>query len=121
MDTGPAMYQYTLHRLLQKSKCTKIDNSYCPALYNPDKHHCNDMIWIHFVRSSPMIGKFMKGVNFANTFSRKLFYRSNAWEKETTPTFFLFDGYDDPHNAMLSEADDTFCDASGFEKRVEEM
>ena len=56
----------------------------------------------------------MKGVNFANTFSRKLFYRSNAWEKETTPTFFLFDGYDDPHNAMLSEADDTFCDASGF-------
>ena len=62
----------------------------------------------------------MKGVNFANTFSRKLFYRSNAWEKETTPTFFLFDGYDDPHNAMLSEADDTFCDASGFEKRAEE-
>ena len=56
----------------------------------------------------------MKGVNFANTFSRKLFYRSNAWEKETTPTFFLFDGYDDPHNAMLSEADDTFCDASGL-------
>ena len=53
----------------------------------------------------------MKGVNFANTFSRKLFYPSNAWEKETTPTFSPFDGYDDPHNAMLSEVDDTFCDA----------
>ena len=34
----------------------------------------------------------MKGVNFANTFSHKL----------------------------LREADDTFCDASGFEKRAKE-
>ena len=114
--TGPAMYQYTLHRLLQKSKCTKVDNSYCPALYNPEKH-CKDMDT--FRTFIPNGQKFMKGVNFANTFSHKLFYPSNAWEKETTE-FFPFDGYDDPHNAMLSEADDTFCDASGFEKRAEE-
>ena len=53
-------------------------------------------------------------------FHARVFYPSNAWEKETTPTFFPFDGYDDPHNAMSSEAGDTFCDASGFEKRAEE-
>ena len=114
--TGPAMYQHTLHQLLQKSKCKKVDNSYCPALYNPEKH-CNDMDT--FRTFIPNGQKFMKGVNFANTFSHKLFYPSNAWEKETTE-FFPFDAYDDPHNAMLSEADDTFCDASGFEKRAEE-
>ena len=47
-------------------------------------------------------------------FHARVFYPSNAWEKETTPTFFPFDGYDDPHNAMSSEAGDTFCDASGL-------
>ena len=39
--TGPAMYQWTLHNVVEKSNCTKVDNSYVDALRNPHEH-CGD-------------------------------------------------------------------------------
>jgi len=112
--TGPAMYQWTLHSILEKAGCTKRENSYCPTLMEPEKH-CKDM---DTFRSYFPVGlRLFHGVNLNNAISHKIFYPASSWELETTEQF-TFDDYDDVNNHMSKETDPGFCGDDAFSERA---
>ncbi|KAL7529328.1 hypothetical protein ACHAXR_002906 [Thalassiosira sp. AJA248-18] len=111
--TGPAMYQYVLHNnILMKAKCKKRGNSYCPALWAPERH-CGDMeIFRSFFPGST---RFFRSVNLDNAVTHKMFYPASSWEKETTA---FQDDYDSPRLSMLKEAVRGYCGAEAFAIRA---
>mmetsp|Transcript_15727 Transcript_15727/g.34040 ORF Transcript_15727/g.34040 Transcript_15727/m.34040 type:complete len:434 (+) Transcript_15727:1883-3184(+) len=110
--TGPAMYQWTLHKILSAAKCKKVDESYCNALWAPEKH-CHDMNAFHSF--FPLGLRLFRFVNLDNTITHQVFYPSGAFEKETTQ-FIAYYSYDDPNNKM-TEAVTSFCDIDDFNAR----
>ena len=117
--TGPAMYQFVLHETLEKAKCQKIDDSYCDALMDPEKH-CGDGDTGLFQSFFPGGLKVFRRTNFDDTLATKLFYPGSAWVKETDFMNQLNHGaidYDDPKLA-LGKPKRRFCDADEFSKRA---
>ena len=109
--TGPAMYQWTLHKILKKANCRKEDNSYSSALFVPERY-CKDM---DAFRSYFDRAQFFEGVNLDNTITHKVFYPGSAWEKETTD---LQPHYDDADVRMREAPVPDFCSAKAFADRA---
>ena len=112
--TGPAMYQHTLHRILEKARCRKVDNSHVVALLSPEDH-CEDMTTL--LSYFPEGRQFFPRINLNRTVSHKVFVPSKAWERETE--FMGNIDYDDEEVAMKEEADLAFCALESFEARAE--
>ena len=110
--TGPAMYQLALHNILKEAKCEKDDNSYCPALLDPEKY-CKDMGT--FRTLFPMGLRLFNKVNLNNSVSHKIFDKSTPWDKET---FDLRIDYDDVSVQLLEEPVQGFCGDRAFKKRA---
>ena len=68
--TGPAMYQHTLHSILERAECRKEGNSYCGALHEPGKY-CNKTKFRSFF---PAGLRLFRRVNFDNTLSHKVLH-----------------------------------------------
>ena len=111
--TRPAMYQWTLHNILVKARCAKKDNSYCDALWGPERH-CKDME--EFRSYFPAGLRALPRVNLDNAISHKVFHPAGSWEQETTKQFD-HDDYDDPANQLLKDAVPGFCGADAFDER----
>lgn len=113
--TGPAMYQWALHDILNKSKCEMIEMSYCEALWNPEKH-CGDMET--FRSYFPRGERFFRRVNLNETVRHKLFLNSDIMNRETEHVRVSSMNYDDPLVRISNLTDPTFCDADAFESRA---
>jgi hypothetical protein len=114
--SGPGMYQWTLHDILNKSKCEMISGAFCEALHSPEEH-CKDMTT--FRSYFPEGLRLFRRVNLNDTITHKIFYPAGLWVTETerlhvTESPF----YDDPRSMMSNEMDPTFCDADAIEMRV---
>jgi len=112
--TGPAMYQYTLHSILEDAKCRKKRNSYCAALLDPERF-CKDMGT--FRSYFPEGLRLFRNINLGNAVTHKVFYPGGPWERETTD---FQQHYDDPGVQMRKRVDPTFCDADAFAGRAAE-
>jgi hypothetical protein len=112
--TGPAMYQWTLHNILEKAQCRKRKDSYCNALWAPEQY-CKDMDT--FRSFFPVGHRLFHRVNLDNAVSHKVFYPGGPWEQETTKQFISTD-YDDPIHHLLKEKVPGFCSADAFAERA---
>ena len=113
--TGPAMYQWALHDILNKSKCEMVDKSYCEALWAPEDH-CGDMET--FLSFFPRGERFFRRVNLNETVRHKLFLNADAMNRETEEIRVSARAYDDPSVRISNLTDPTFCDADAFELRA---
>jgi hypothetical protein len=116
--SGPGMYQWTLHDILNKSKCEMISGAFCEALWSPEEY-CKDMAT--FRSYFPEGLRLFKRVNFNDTLAHKIFYGPSGYYKTETKTIFDALGespyYDDPRSMLSNQTDPTFCDADDIEMR----
>lgn len=115
--TGPAMYQWALHDVLERSQCKpSSDNDYCLALLSPERH-CEDMTT--FRSFFPNGTHLVDGANWGgNVITHKMMHRAHSWEEETEEIFDLSD-YDDTRLHLSKTPDLTFCSQNSFAKRSE--
>jgi hypothetical protein len=114
--SGPAMYQWTLHNILNESKCEMELGSFCEALWSPEVY-CNDMDT--FRSYFPEGLRLFRRVNFNDTLTHKIFYPSGYWVTETEDLFVTESPYYDDEKSMIAnKTDTTFCDADALDQRV---
>ena len=112
--TGPAMYQWALHDILNRSKCEIIDASFCEALWAPNDH-CGDMQT--FRSYFPEGERFFKRVNLNDTLTHKVFNYATSWDSEDA-IFRDTWNYDVTSLMILNTTDPTFCDAKAIRTRA---
>ena len=112
--SGPGIYQWTLHKILNESKCEMISHSFCEALWSPETY-CSDK---DTFRSYFLEGlRLFRRVNLNDTLTHKILYPSGYWMKETQTVRGNWH-YDDPLNSIIEKPDQTFCDTNSLEARA---
>ena len=110
------MYQWTLHNILNESKCEMESGRFCEALWSPEVY-CKDMDT--FRSYFPEGLRLFRRVNFNDTLTHKIFYPSGYWVTETEDLFVTESPYYDDEKSMIAnKTDTTFCDADALDQRV---
>jgi len=116
--SGPGMYQWTLHKILNESKCEMISYSFCEALWSPETY-CRDKDT--FRTYFPEGLRLFRRVNLNDTLTHKILYPSGFWIRETESVFqrvAVSPYYDDPKSMISNTTDQTFCDTNSLEVRA---
>ncbi len=116
--SGPGMYQWTLHKILNESKCEMISHSFCEALWSPETY-CRDIDT--FRTFFPEGLRLFRRVNLNDTLTHKIMYPSGFWIRETETVFkHANPHYDDPKSMITNTTDLTFCESESFERRAKD-
>lgn len=116
--SGPAMYQWALHSILNESKCEMVSHSFCDALWFPERY-CKDMNT--FRTYFPEGLRLYRRVNMNDTITHKIMYPNGYWIMETElilERVAMSSYYDVKISMITNSTDPTFCLTDAFEARA---